>query len=106
MPRTVPTRTVIGDPVRTVIGDPVLRGHGSEEIPVAIGSEQRRRERRPRVKALFASREVEAALDLLHLTDMAWHDCYCPHELEIPSQVLDDVLLLARGPYWTFATSK
>ena len=88
MPRTVPTRTLIGDPV--------LRGHGSEEISVAIGSEQRCRERRPRVKALFASREVEAALDLLHLTDMAWHDCYGPHELEIPSQVLDDVLLLAR----------
>ena len=87
MPRTVPTRTVIGDPV--------LCGHGSEEIPVVIGSEQRRRERRPRVRTLFASHEVEAALDLLHLTDMAWHDCYGPHELEIPSQVLDDVRLLA-----------
>jgi hypothetical protein len=47
--------------------------------------------------ALFASREVEIALDLLHLTDMAWHDCYGPHELEIPPQVLDDVLLLADG---------
>ncbi|MGK5741522.1 hypothetical protein [Micromonospora sp. URMC 103] len=33
-------------------------------------------ERKPRIEALFASREVEAALDLLHLTDMAWHDLF------------------------------
>jgi hypothetical protein len=61
---------------------------------MAIGSEQRRQARK-RIEALFASREVEAALDLLHLTDMAWHDCYGPRELEIPPQVLDDMLLLA-----------
>jgi hypothetical protein len=64
---------------------------------MAIGSEQRRQARKPRIAALFASREVEAALDLLHLTDMAWHDCYGPRELEIPPQVLDDMLLLAHG---------
>ncbi|SBT40910.1 hypothetical protein [Micromonospora narathiwatensis] len=64
---------------------------------MAIGSEQRRQERKPRIEVLFASREVEAALDLLHLTDMAWHDCYGLRELEIPPQVLDDVLLLAHG---------
>ncbi len=40
---------------------------------------------------------AEAALDLLALTDMAWHDCYGPHELEMPAHVLDDVLLLAQG---------
>lgn len=64
---------------------------------MAIGSEQRRRERALRVKELFEGRDLEAALDLLHLTDMAWHDCYGPRELEIPSDVLDDVLLLAGG---------
>jgi hypothetical protein len=64
---------------------------------VAIGSEQRRQDRRPRIEQQFAAHDVEAALDLLHLTDMAWHDCYGPHELEIPSAVLDDVLLLASG---------
>jgi hypothetical protein len=74
---------------------PQRRGVGG--CPVAIGSGQRRRERRPRIEALFDSREVEAALDLLALTDMAWHDCYGPRELEIPPQVLDDVLLLAHG---------
>jgi hypothetical protein len=64
---------------------------------MAIGSEQRRRERKPRIQALFAGDQVEAVLDLLHLTDMAWHDCYGPRELEIPAAVLDDVLLLASG---------
>ncbi|MFI7553205.1 hypothetical protein ACIBQ2_26060 [Micromonospora sediminimaris] len=64
---------------------------------MAIGADQRRRERKPRIEALFASRDAEAALDLLHLTDMAWHGCYGPRELEIPPPVLDDVLLLAHG---------
>ncbi|RZS36903.1 hypothetical protein EV193_106137 [Herbihabitans rhizosphaerae] len=62
---------------------------------MAVGSEQRRQERRPRIEARFPSDQVEAALDLLHLTDMAWHDCYS--ELEVPARVLDDVLLLAGG---------
>jgi hypothetical protein len=64
---------------------------------MAIGSEQRRAQRRARIEAQFAADQVEAALDLLHLTDLAWHDCYGPQELEIPSLVLEDVLLLAHG---------
>ncbi|MFF0314201.1 hypothetical protein ACFYPH_06075 [Micromonospora sp. NPDC005252] len=64
---------------------------------MALGSEQRRGERKPRIEGLFAGEQVEAALDLLHLMDMAWHDCYGPQELEVPPSVLDDVLLLAEG---------
>lgn len=64
---------------------------------MALGSEQRREERRPRIEGMFTAQQVEAALDLLHLTDMAWHDCYGPRELEVPPSVLDDVLLLAGG---------
>jgi hypothetical protein len=64
---------------------------------MAVGSEQRRRERMRSIEELFPRRDVEAALDPLHLTDMAWHDCYGPQELEIPAAVLDDVLLLAGG---------
>ena len=64
---------------------------------MAIGSEQRRNERRPRIEAAFPASHVDAALDLLHLADMAWHDCYGPRELEIPPGVLDDILLLAHG---------
>jgi hypothetical protein len=62
---------------------------------VAVGSEQRRTVRRPRVEGLFAGEQVEAALDLLQLMDLAWHDCYGPRELEVPPAVLDDVLLLS-----------
>ncbi|MFG2110871.1 hypothetical protein [Micromonospora chersina] len=50
-----------------------------------------------RLTAVTHGVDVPAALDLLHLTDMAWHDCYGPRELEIPPQVLDEVLLLAHG---------
>ena len=64
---------------------------------MAIGSEERRQERKPRIEESFAGHDAPAALDLLHLTGMAWHDCYGPRELEIPSDVLDDVLLLAGG---------
>ncbi|MGK5681523.1 hypothetical protein [Actinoplanes sp. URMC 104] len=64
---------------------------------MALGSEQRRAERRPRVAAQFAAEQVEAALDLLALADMAWHDCYGPRELAVPDRVLDDVLVVGGG---------
>jgi hypothetical protein len=62
---------------------------------VAVGGEQRRTGRRPSVERVFAGEQVEAALDLLQLMDMAWHDCYGPREVEVPTAVLDDVLLLS-----------
>ncbi|WP_410611883.1 hypothetical protein [Amycolatopsis sp. lyj-109] len=64
---------------------------------MAVGSQQRRQERKPLIEAQFWSAHVETVLDLLELADMAWHDCYGPRELELPSQVLEDVLLLADG---------
>jgi hypothetical protein len=64
---------------------------------MAIGSAQRREERRQSIEATFPSNHVEAALDLLHLTDMAWHDCYGPEDLALPDHVVEDVLLLADG---------
>lgn len=62
-----------------------------------IGSQARRAARKGRIAAQFPAEQVDAVLDLLHLTDMAWHDCYGPKELEIPIDVLEDVLLLAEG---------
>jgi len=64
---------------------------------MALGSDQRRAERRPRIEATFPAGHAEAALDLLHLTDLAWHDCFGPRDLAIPDDVLDDILLLADG---------
>lgn len=64
---------------------------------MAIDSQQRRAQRRPRIAELFEPTHVDAVLDLLHLADMAWHDCYGPREVEVPPRVLDDILLLAEG---------
>jgi hypothetical protein len=45
---------------------------------------------------LFGPENAEAALDLLDLADMAWHDCY-PKDLEVRPDVLSDILLCSRG---------
>ena len=71
---------------------------------MAIGSEQRRQQRRPSITASFPGTHVEAALDLLHLADMAWHDCFGPRELEVPAAVLDDIMLLAKGDLATLVS--
>ena len=54
----------------------------------------RREQRRPRVQAMFASK-ADAALDVLELTELAWHDCY--GELSPPDQVVDDILAVSQG---------
>ena len=64
---------------------------------MALGKRQRRADRRARIQASFPVHQVEAALDLLHLADCAWHDAYGPRELEVRPDVLDDILLLADG---------
>jgi hypothetical protein len=53
------------------------------------------RERRPRVAAIFGDALTDPALDLLELTELAWHDCY--GEITPPDHVIDDILLCSRG---------
>lgn len=72
---------------------------------MALGSAQRRAERRARIEASFPAGQVEAALDLLALADSAWHDAYGPRDLEVPGDVLDDILLLAGGDLATLVTT-
>ena len=55
----------------------------------------RRAARHHEVARRFAPGDVEAALDLLALVDLAWHDCY--GESSPPEGVLDDMLLMADG---------
>lgn len=55
---------------------------------------QRREQRRADVERVFGS-AVEAALDLLELTELAWHDCY--GEVAPPDGVVDDLLTVSRG---------
>ena len=55
---------------------------------------QRREQRRPGVEAVFGS-AAEAALDLLELTELAWHDCY--GDVSPPDRVVDDILAVSQG---------
>ncbi len=62
---------------------------------MAISRADRRRERTPRVVALFGEDRAPIALDLLELTELAWHDCY--GEITPPDGVIEDMLLLSDG---------
>lgn len=62
---------------------------------MAIGRAERREERRPRVSSLFDDSEVEPALDLLELAELAWHDCY--GEITPSDDVIDDMLVVSEG---------
>ncbi len=59
-----------------------------------ISRADRRAARRERVMALFGDR-TNAALDLLELVELAWHDCY--DEITPSEEIIDDVLFLSEG---------
>lgn len=62
---------------------------------MAVNSRASRREElRHRVTATFG-RSTDAALDLLELTEFAWHDCY--GEVSPPASVVDDILTVSQG---------
>ena len=61
---------------------------------MTIGRANRRAERQQRATEAFGS-DAGAALDLLELTEFAWHDCY--GEVTPPDQVIDDVFDVADG---------
>jgi hypothetical protein len=64
-------------------------------VPREASAERRRDERRSQIGRSFGETDLDAALDVLALMDLAWHDCYgesCP-----PETVIDDVLTIARG---------
>jgi hypothetical protein len=52
-------------------------------------------ERRSRVVATFGEALVVPVLDLLELTELAWHDCY--GEITPPDEIIDDILLCSEG---------
>ena len=54
----------------------------------------RREQRRPRAEAAFGS-AAAAALDLLELTELAWHDCY--GEVNPPDEVVEDMFAVSKG---------
>jgi hypothetical protein len=62
---------------------------------MTIGRANRRKEREPRVAAAFGEHAAGAVLDLLELTELAWHDCY--GEISPPEDVVDDILFCGGG---------
>ena len=62
---------------------------------MAISRQERRNHRQPRVEALFGAAATPPALDLLELTEFAWHDCY--GDITPPDEVLDDILVVSQG---------
>jgi hypothetical protein len=65
-------------------------GHG-----MAISRAERRAERKERVVAVFGEARAAAVLDLLELTEFAWHDCY--REITPSEPIVDDILLCSEG---------
>ena len=54
----------------------------------------RRQQRRPKVEELLGE-DAEAGLDVLELTELAWHDCY--GDVTPPDAVIDDIYVCSQG---------
>jgi hypothetical protein len=59
-----------------------------------IGRKSRRDARTPRARELLGE-NAEAALDLLELLELAWHDCYA--EVSPPDEVIEDIWIVSEG---------
>lgn len=70
---------------------------------MVIGRKDRRAARRDRVEAVMGATDVDAALDVLELMELAWHDCY--GEPSPPEQVIDDALTVSRGDLASLASA-
>jgi hypothetical protein len=62
---------------------------------MAVSRAERREDRRDRAIAVFGEDKAPFALDLLELTELAWHDCY--GEVTPSEEVIEDMLLFSQG---------
>jgi hypothetical protein len=62
---------------------------------MVISRGERRAERKERVVAVFGEALAAPVLDLLELTEFAWHDCY--REITPSEAIVDDILLCSEG---------
>jgi hypothetical protein len=62
---------------------------------MAISRAERRAGRIARVVAIFGDALAASVLDLLKLTELAWHDCY--GEITPSEEMVDDILLCSKG---------
>ena len=71
-------------------------GSGGRVPPSVIGISRRERRDAARGRASIQfGAEAEAALDVLELLELAWHDCY--GEVTPPARVVEDVWTVADG---------
>lgn len=68
---------------------------------MAVSRADRRQERAGRAEALFGREAAAAALDILELTEFAWHDCY--GEVTPSEAVIDDIFVYSQGDLTRFA---
>ena len=66
---------------------------------MAISRADRRRDRESRARTELGA-DADAVLDVLELTEFAWHDCY--GEVSPPDAVIDDVFVVGRGSLTQF----
>ncbi|MDH3306153.1 MAG: hypothetical protein OEO77_01335 [Acidimicrobiia bacterium] len=62
---------------------------------MAVSRAERREQRKRQATEVFGEGQAPIALDLLELTELAWHDSY--GEITPPDDVIDDLLLLSDG---------
>ena len=60
-----------------------------------IGKAERCKGREQRIANLFEEDQLQTALDLLELTEPAWHDRY--EELTPSEEVIDEILIVSQG---------
>lgn len=68
-----------------------------QAVFVSVGRGERRGGRQSRAVAAFGPSRAGAALDLLELVELAWHDCY--GDITPPEEVIDDILLVSKGSF-------
>ena len=68
---------------------------------MAVGRAARRAAREARAQEVFGL-QATAALDILELLELAWHDCY--GEVSPPDQVVADIYTCADGDLAAFAS--
>lgn len=68
---------------------------GWHNVTMAVSRADRRRDRTNRALAVFGEERAPIALDLLELTELAWHDCY--GEITPSEDIIEDMLLLSEG---------
>lgn len=62
---------------------------------MVIGRDARMASLRPRLAGAFESDQIERVIEVLVLTELAWHDCY--GESSPPPEVMEDILTVAGG---------